>query len=322
MRLRWPWRWPWRKPPQKPPQSPAVVIGPPLDPGIADDVRGAQILRTAHVETPELGELAKLPPFPPVVISLLRLFDRSDVRIDEVANLVASDPSIASEMLAVVNSPLFGVRQPVLHASHAVSLLGIERSRSLAAALAMRSLAAGGPRTPVVRRFWSHGIATATIARHFAKAFQIEAGTAYVTGLMHDLGRNGLLAAYREDYSRLACAAHESTARILAEEEAAFGMTHCQAGELLAKAWDLPALFQDVARHHHDQAPDQPAVALIALACSLADDLMFQAIHREDVRKPLETIACCAPESLREYLAGEIEALRPAIDAAIDSLDF
>ena len=60
------------------------------------------------METVELGPLAKLPPFAPVVISLLRLFDRDDVNIESVASLVESDPAIASELLGVANSPLFG----------------------------------------------------------------------------------------------------------------------------------------------------------------------------------------------------------------------
>jgi len=101
--------------------------------------RGAEILESNEVETEELGELAKLPPFRPVVIRLLRLFDRDDVKIDEVSALVESDPAMASELLAVVNSPLFAVQQTVSNPSHAITLLGVERTQSLAATLAMRS---------------------------------------------------------------------------------------------------------------------------------------------------------------------------------------
>jgi HD-like signal output (HDOD) protein len=106
-------------------------------------VRGAELLERNQVETSELRELAKLPPFRPVVISLLRLFDRSDVDIQQVCSLVEADPSLASEILAVVNSPLFAVPQRVFQPSHAIVLLGAERTKSLAATLAMRSLLAG-----------------------------------------------------------------------------------------------------------------------------------------------------------------------------------
>ena len=284
--------------------------------------RGTELLQSNNVETEELGDLAKLPPFRPVVIRLLRLFDRSDVVIEEVSDLVESDPTMASEMLAVVNSPLFGVQETVSRPSDAITLLGVERTKSLAATLAMRSLMQGGPRTPIVRRFWVHSIATATLARHFAPAFNLAPEGTHVAALMHDLGRSGLLAAYQEPYSNLACAAHENTAEILAAEKAAFGMTHCHAGALLAKARNLPAQFQEATRHHHDASSDQPLVALVQLSCLLADDFMYQAIHRGDIRKPEATIAQYAPEHLHSRLTGELEAVTVAVDAAIGALDF
>jgi HD-like signal output (HDOD) protein len=91
-----------------------------------------------------------------------------------------------------------------------------------------------------------HSVATATIAKHFAGAFGADPDLSHVVPLLHDLGRSGLLAANSESYARLAVAARGSTAEILAAEEAAFGMTHCRAGGLLAKAWRLPEPLGEV----------------------------------------------------------------------------
>ena len=163
MRLSWPV--PFRK---RDPVDPHRVVS---DPDIAEErpgaaaERGAELLENNRVETEELGELAKLQPFRPVVISLLRLFDRPEVNVQEICALVEADPAMASEMLAVVNSPLFAVQQTVSQPYHAIMLLGSDRTKSLAATLAMRSLSQGGPRTPIVRRFWIHSLATATIAK-------------------------------------------------------------------------------------------------------------------------------------------------------------
>ena len=325
---RWKLSWLWTResiPQAKPPSVRLAVVTAPAGEGERrgdEAVRGTEILQTTHVETAELGELAKLPPFRPVVIRLLRLFDRDDVSLEEVSALVEADPSMASEILAIVNSPLFGVQQTVSRPAHAIALLGVERTKSLAATLAMRSLMQGGPRTPIVRRFWIHSIATATLARHLAPAFNLEPEASHVAALMHDLGRSGLLAAHQEPYSRLACAAHENTAEILAAEQAAFGMTHCQAGMLLAKAWNLPAQFPAVAGHHHDAGSGEPLVAVVQLCCRLADDFMYQAIHRGDMAKPAATIAQYAPDRLHSRLTGELDAVGAAIETAIGTLDF
>lgn len=286
-----------------------------------ESVRGAEILESG-VETVELGALAKLPPFRPIVISLVRLFDRDDVKIEEIAGMVESDPSLASEILAVVNSPLFGFQRPVSSPAHAIALLGVDRTKSLAATLAMRSLMQGGPRTPIVRRFWVHSMATATLASHIAPAFQVEPELAHVAAMMHDLGRNGLLAAHQEEYAQLAVGAFENTKEILAAEQSAFGMTHCHAGAMLAKAWNLPKSFREVTLHHHEASSENPIVDLVHLCCTLADDFMYLSIYRHDVEKPEETIARFAPAHVRDLLTEDLGVVSAAVDTAIKALDF
>jgi len=284
--------------------------------------RGTELLESSHVETAELGDLAKLPPFRPVVITLLKLFDQPEVTLQEVCSLVEADPAMASELLAIVNSPLFPIRQTVSRPSHAITLLGTERTKSLAATLAMRSLMTGGPRIPIVRRFWMHSVATATLARHLAPAFRLEPELAQVSGLLHELGRHGLLAAYPLKYAQLACVAYENATAILAAEQAELGMSHCQAGILLANAWHLPATLREAAGHHLDAGSDVPLVSLVQLCCCLADEFMYQAIHRCDLRKPEATVELRVPLALRRTITDQLESVRAAIDTAIRALDF
>jgi len=287
-----------------------------------DMARGHAILTEHRVETSELGALAKLPPFRPVVISLMRLFDREFVSTDEIGQLVESDPSLAAELLAVVNSPLFACPSRVTSVSQAVGLLGFESTKSLATTLGMRSMMREAPRTPVVRRFWVHSIATAIIAQQFARSFHVDPHAAHVTALLHDLGRLGLLAAHPDEYAALALSAYESSDEILAAEQAGFGMTHCRAGALLAGAWNLPDPLEQVTTHHHEGASENELVALVQLCCRLADDFLFQAILRRDVHKPEQTIAQYAPALLQEELAARLEETSAAVITAIQALDF
>jgi putative nucleotidyltransferase with HDIG domain len=284
--------------------------------------RGAEILESHQVETEELGPLAKLPPFAPVVMSLLRLFDRDDVTIESVANLVESDPAIASELLGVANSPLFGFRGGITSPTHAIALLGIERTKSLATALAMRSMMNGAPRTAVVRRLWIHSMATAAIAQEFAAAFGVPHDLAHIAAIMHDLGRMGLLAAHPTKYAQLALAAYNSEPDIRAEERAQFGMDHCHAGLLLARAWGLPEVLWKAAECHHEASARRDLVSLVHLGCRLADDLMFQAIRYEGPQDPVATIETCAPEALRGDLTDRLEAAKASALKMIESLDF
>jgi putative nucleotidyltransferase with HDIG domain len=287
-----------------------------------NEISGAELLESGQVETVELGPLAKLPPFAPVVISLLRLFDREDVKIESVASLVESDPAIASELLGLANSPLFGCRGGITSPALAIGLLGIERTKSLATTLAMRSMMQGAPRTGVVRRLWTHSIATAAIAQEFAGAFGIPNDLAHIAGIMHDLGRMGLLAAHPTEYTQLALAAHNTEPDIRAKEQAQFGMDHCRAGALLAKAWGLPEVLCEVVERHHEASARRNLVSLVHLSCRLADDLMFQAIRHEGPRDPVATIETCAPEALRGNLTHRVDAAKVSALNMIQSLDF
>jgi HD-like signal output (HDOD) protein len=152
--------------------------------------------------------------------------------------------------------------------------------------------------------------------------FHVDPHLGHVGALLHDLGRLGLLSAHPAEYSVIALAAYDSTEQILAAEQAAFGMTHCQAGALLAKAWSLPEPLRQVARKHHDASSEEGVVGLAQFSCRIADDWMYQAIMRRDSQKPEETIATYAPSNLWESFTSELETVNALVIAAIQALDF
>jgi len=86
---------------------------------------------------------------------------------------------------------------------------------------------------------------------------------------MHDLGRMGLLAAHPTEYTRLALAAHDTEADIRAAEQAQFGMDHCRAGSLLARAWGLPEALHRTAECHHEESCRGDLLSLVHLSCRL-----------------------------------------------------
>ena len=283
---------------------------------------GVTLLEKSCIETPELGPLAKLPPFAPVVIRLLRLFDRGDPDQAEVASLVEADPALTAEILGVVNSPLYPIRGSITSPAHGVAMLGTDHMKGLATTLAMRTIMSSSPRVGIVRRFWKHSVASAAIAQELGPWFGVDKGLGYTTAVMHDLGRIGLLAAHGEAYGRLATSTHQSVEEILAVEQAEFGMDHCAAGLLLSRAWGLPQVFQDVVGHHHADGSDHGVVGLVHLACRLADAFMFQSILHRDPRTPAEMVQTCTPERLHEKLTGTLEHLKLTTFETIESFDF
>jgi putative nucleotidyltransferase with HDIG domain len=282
-----------------------------------------EMLEKGEIETAQLGALAKLPPFGPVAVSLMRLFDRDDVEMHDIVRLVSSDAALSSQLLALANSPLFAVQTSIGDLQHAITVLGIDRTKALSTTLAMRSFLSNAPKTPILRRIWRHGLATAVIAEMLAPAYGLSKDLAHVAGILHDVGRIALLAAYPEPYSELATRTHADTKSILDEERTQFGLDHCQAGQLLGESWHFPAELQQAVARHLEAPGGQDLLSLVQTACRLAVDTGFAAVARQDHQtKPIDTIERYVPAAIRARVLESMKHIDQQILDQLESLDF
>jgi HD-like signal output (HDOD) protein len=279
-----------------------------------DEAVGERLLDAGMVDTRALGPLGKVPAFGPAAITVLRMFDRDNIAVAQVSRAVACDTAMLSQLLAIANSPLFGNDGYITSPDRAILLLGVQRTKALAATIAMRSLAAGSPKRSIVRRIWRHSVATATIAEAIAPCYQIAPEPASVAGVLHDLGRFGLLGAWRDAYAALVTRRYADQLSVLQAETDACGMDHTRAGSLLGAAWRIPESLRAVTGRHHDPPPDNPLCRLIHLACQLADCLSFPAIAYE--RRP-------APEAIAEpEVLAHLANMEQRIHDRLIELDF
>jgi putative nucleotidyltransferase with HDIG domain len=277
---------------------------------------------TTPVEASTLGKMARLCPFSPVAISVLQLFDQEEVSTQKIANMLQSDPVLAAETLAYVNSPLFAQPASITELHGAILVLGADNTKRLAATLAMRGMLKSAPKPGVTRRLWRHSMAAGLIAAELAPLYGLDKGLANTAGVLHDIGRVGLLAKDGEEYAQLVLQLHENVDAILAAESTTCGMDHCAAGEYLGRTWKLPSAFLEaIALHHHPKTAAGMA-GLIHAACGLADDMTYTAISHRSSMTIAERIALCIPEGLRERALPLMTDLAKRIDAKVDELDF
>jgi len=223
--------------------------------------------------------LCRVPVFRPVAVKLLRLLGNQDASVLEVSQLLKSDPGFSTEMLTMANSAAHGRSHRIYTIEKAVVLLGLDRTRSLATKTAfdgmIRSL--GGSLT--VQSCWRHSLATALIARWLAPFYRLHPDLVYTTGLMHDIGRLGLLAVEPKQYSELLARVEGTNEDMLLAERCAFRVDHCEAGLFLTKTWGLPQGFWLPSSQHHVAKNPTTArcVDIIRLACALANALGYKA---------------------------------------------
>ena len=268
-----------------------------------------------------LGGLARLHPFSPVAVAVLQLLDQEQSSTQEIARLLQSDPALTAETLAYVNSPLFPLRTPIEELHQAVLVLGAENTRRLTATLAMRGFLKSAPNRAVTRRFWRHSLATGLIAAELAPIYGVAPALANTAGVLHDIGRVGLLARNTAEYAPVVFHLHDNLEAILTAEREACGMDHCAAGMFLCRVWALPALFQEVTSSHHKAMQETGIAGLIHVACAMADDMRFAAISHRGVLSMAERIVESVPQPLRAKVSALGTDVEKRIEEAINQFD-
>jgi HD-like signal output (HDOD) protein len=185
-----------------------------------------------------------------------------------------------------------GLRAHVCTLRHALTVLGMQRIRSLVVTIATSSYMRQFP-LDAVRPIWSHGIATAVIAEHLAVYSDRLSGAAlYTAGLTHDLGRLGLLAAERQRYSSFLHEEYQDRDESELREWDQFGVIHTAAGGLLMQLWGFPeSLCGHAENHHAESGFDTEEERIVHAACLLADAMGYPELRLRSAQEMDATLS-------------------------------
>ncbi len=225
-----------------------------------------------------IQNLGELPPLPQVATRVIRITADSDTSTDQLQNLIRTDQALASQILKVANSAMFGRMREVTTLTQAILTLGFSTTRSVVLASSVKNLFTRGPVGLQERILWEHALVAALTGSAFSKAMRFPiAEEVFLAGLMHDIGKSVMVLKFPESYSALLRRLQEEGGDGLGMELDTFGFDHAMVGEALLASWNLAEGLEAVARWHHDplQAAmeHQRLVALVALGNQMASDL-------------------------------------------------
>lgn len=255
------------------------------------------MVKTCAKGSAPADRLCKLPAFRPVAVRLLSMLDCEDVSVTKVTHLLKSDPAFSAEVLTLANSALYARLSRIDTVERAVIVLGMERTRALASTVALHGVVSG-VRGNVAQDCWRHSRAVSIAASCLGPFYGVHPEQAYTAGLMHDIGRLGMLSAYPE-YSALMAVAIGDNQELLNTEQLTFSVNHCQAGLLLTRIWGLPEEFGIVASEHHTPITGAAGekIELVRMACLFAQALGFKAASNITC-DPVEHLANRIPNSI------------------------
>lgn len=181
-----------------------------------------------------------------VALEILQASQDRSLSPRDLQEVIAKDQSIAVRVLHCANSALYASDHKIASLRAAAMRLGQEILRELMArAVAEAVLFQEGP-TKILAREQEHAVLTATLARSASRLIGVPPETAYLCGLLHDIGRPVLWGRlfspdYRREIKRLGAEAANDIIDLL----------HTLVGERVLRAWSMPALVSEVARFHH-----------------------------------------------------------------------
>ena len=211
------------------------------------------------------------------LIAEMRDPDVSDLR---VLQLLKQDVALSSNVLAVANSPFYGLSRQVESLHQALRVLGFEALRNLVYAATLRRLFKQGR---LCERFdarclWLHARITAAVARRLALHVPgVDPQRAFLGGLLHDVGHIVMIQLDRQAFCDLVTAPAHAPDGFLAREREHLGMDHAHVGSAALRTWKFPdwtvALVADHhAAQHGAETPD-PLAQIVAVADQLSGRL-------------------------------------------------
>jgi HD-like signal output (HDOD) protein len=175
---------------------------------------------------------------PEVAHRLLKSFDREDLGMQELADLIGRDQGLSAKLLRLANSARYSPRHTIASLQDAATSIGLNSLRDLALAACV---AGAFPTTQAFdrMRFWRKCLATAGHARVLAQGSDLDPDSAYLAGLLMRTGELLMLMQDPEAIAEAEEAAHLPDS-LLDHEMRLLQCTHLDVSAELARRWKFP----------------------------------------------------------------------------------
>lgn len=237
------------------------------------------VLTSSQIEM-RLRSCARLPSLGSISSALRELLNADQRYTSQISEVIRRDPSLTARLLRLVNSVYYGLTTPVNSIEEAVFYLGVRQIRQLAMVTPVIEdfqKLAGNTAYPW-REFWQHCIGTAIMTREVISAVLVPPDEAdYVAGLVHDVGKIVLAAAFPQHFAAIHQQVMDEQADLLRVETKLLGMNHAELGAIYLRNHNLPDIMVETARHHHQ--PERASHHSQVVAAVQIADLLVRHAH-------------------------------------------
>ncbi|MBC8055770.1 MAG: HDOD domain-containing protein [Rhizobiales bacterium] len=216
-----------------------------------------------------------LPALPAVVMELIQSLGQSDISAEQLADKISHDQALAAKTLRLANSSFYGMSRQVTSIAEATAILGLRTLRSVATAAGLAGAFSAKAFTELdFKAFWRHSIGTALCARSLARTQRLDEDTAFVVGLLHDIGRLALASNFPVAFAEALAHQHTHDCPAFEAEQAVLGTDHTVVGGLIAEHWRFtPGIVEAIVQHHRPARAAPGSAATMADLVNVADNM-------------------------------------------------
>jgi HD-like signal output (HDOD) protein/CheY-like chemotaxis protein len=242
-----------------------------------------------------VGKLDALPTPSETYLQLMKVLNSPDKSLEEIAQIVEADPSLATKVLQAVNSAMFGAGRQIASIFEAVQLIGLQVLRALVLTIHVFDFYQNLRLKNEVKQLWAHSAEVARHARQICSDRHWPAEVmeqSFLSGLLHDVGR--LILAATPEATRSNLFPQYKFYREGEAECMVSRLIEAEAAAYLLSLWGLPETVIETVRDHaagtlmpvESMEVPSPAVAL-ALAHEMDSPQKTEKPKRSTIRSIL-----------------------------------
>ena len=217
----------------------------------------------------KIENIRALPTVPGSLKRISSIIEKPSVSLEQIGRFISNDPALATKVLKMVNSAMYGFPGRISSISHAIMLLGLNVVKGLLLGVSVFEIM-----EKMMSGLWVHSLGCAIAAGEIANKLNIkDPEEISVAALLHDIGKVIMILEYQKEYEGIIKEASTEECLIYDVEKTFFTETHTTVGMWLAGKWNFPRKLVEVIAYHHTPQSSRLAVKEAAIV-HLADILV------------------------------------------------
>ncbi|MCP4339146.1 MAG: HDOD domain-containing protein [Desulfobulbaceae bacterium] len=265
-----------------------------------------------------------LPTLPAILLKLLEACDNDETSLSEVAALINKDPVLSFKVLQLVNSAYYGFRYSFKGIEQAVIYLGSNTIKNIAVTMSVHQVFER-KRFKNIKQFnfnvfWYQSLLCASLAKRIAQKIGFtNIDEAYLSGLLHDIGRLILISTFPKEHETILTKTKDSANTLWAETQL-LGVNHCETGSWLIQKWRLSSMMADAVQYHHEPLEKITEAFPLVKIIYVSNLLIENSDDIEETYKAIDLLFGLKDTDVQDLVAGaeeEVEQVAQSLEIKI-----